>query len=380
MQNQGWEDFDQMLDGLRAQSRFRRLESFAAEGIELVDGKGERWTNFGGNDYLGLAAKRENTPVRTSTAVASSLVCGWTDRHAELAFRIAELEDTEAAVVFPSGYAACSGAVAALCREGDLLLSDELNHASLIDGCRLSRAERVIFPHRDHQTVAEILRSRRGDFARAWILTESVFSMDGHVAPIEDLANVAERYGATLVVDEAHATGVFGETGSGLCEELGLKERVGIRIGTLSKAIAARGGFVAGPQVVIDYLVNHCRPLIFSTSLSNHEVEAALSSIDRVRSEPEHRRRVRSIARDLRDRLRIGGEGLETEVPIVPVRLGSDQRAVSTSRSLRDLGLYVPAIRPPTVAEGQARLRVSLSAAHEDGMILRLVEALRSLR
>lgn len=380
MREHAWEDFDQRLDALRAQSRLRRLEPFRAEGMELIDGAGNRLTNFGGNDYLGLAAKRASLPQFESAAVASSLVCGWTDRHDELARRIAQLESTESAVIFPSGYAACSGAISAFCREGDLLLSDELNHASLIDGCRLSRAERVIFPHRDHEAVSNILQSRRGEFARVWIVTESVFSMDGHVAPLAELVHVAERYDATLVVDEAHATGVFGQSGSGLCEELGLKQRVSIRIGTLSKAIAARGGFVAAPKVVTDFLVNHCRSLIFSTSLSDQEVEAALTSVDRIGKEPERRQRVRFIARDLRDQLQIDGEELEAEVPIVPVRVGSDQRAVLASGLLRDLGLYVPAIRPPTVPEGQSRLRVSLSAAHEDGMILRLVEALRSLR
>ena len=374
-----WQDFEELLEGLRAQTRLRRLEPFQSQGMELIDSAGNRFVNFGGNDYLGFAANRTGHASPGTAAVASSLVCGWTDRHQELARRIAQWEGTESAVVFPSGYAACSGTIAALCRGGDLILSDALNHASLIDGCRLSRAERVVFPHRDHRAVAEVLASRRRQFRRVWIVTESIFSMDGHVAPIAELVEVADRYDATLVVDEAHASGLFGTTGSGLCEELGLKDRVPIRIGTLSKAIAARGGFVAAPQVVIDFLINHCRSLIFSTSLSKHAVEVALVSIAGIQSDATPRMNVRALARELRESLKICADGFEADVPIVPIRLGDDSRAVSAAEALRVSGLYVPAIRPPTVPEGQARLRVSLSAGHDRGMILRLMQALRSL-
>ncbi|MEO1526753.1 MAG: 8-amino-7-oxononanoate synthase [Planctomycetota bacterium] len=380
MSEAGWQDFERSLDTLRNQSRFRQLQPFRTEGLELVDRAGNRFLNFGGNDYLGLAAGRSSVPPPSAAAVASALVCGWTDQHEALARQIARWEGTESAVVFPSGYAACSGTIAALGREGDLILSDALNHASLIDGCRLSRAERVVFPHRDVESVAEVLKSRRGQFARVWIVTESVFSMDGHLAPLVELLDVAERYGATLVVDEAHASGVFGGTGSGLCEELGLKERVGIRIGTLSKAVAARGGFVAAPRIVADFLVNHCRSLIFSTSLSQHEVRVALESLERICGDSEARMRVRSMARLVRERLGIAAQGLEVDVPIVPFLCGLDARALEAAGALREAGLFVPAIRPPTVPEGQARLRASLSAGHEEGMILRLVEALLSLR
>ena len=189
----------------------------------------------------------DTTPTAGSNSIgatASGLVCGWTDRHEKLAEAIAIFEGTEASVVFPTGYAACMGTVATLGRKADLILSDQLNHASLIDGCRLARAEVSVFPHRDVDAVEHVLRKRSSEFRTTWIVTESVFSMDGHVAPLAELCELADRYGAKLIVDEAHGTGVLGETGRGACQALNVDARVPIRIGTLSKAIGAQGGFV----------------------------------------------------------------------------------------------------------------------------------------
>ena len=373
-----WADLSRTIESLRARNRLRKLQPFAVDGMTLVDAQGCRLINFGSNDYLGLSA-RECRPTNNGPA-ASSLVCGWTDRHQMLANQIANLEQTESAVVFPSGFAACSSTVAALGRGEDLILSDELNHASLIDGCRLARAQCIVFPHRDVGFVADRLRECRSAYSRVWIVTESVFSMDGHVAPLADLCDVAEQAGATMIVDEAHATGVFGQTGGGMCDELGVKERVPIRIGTLSKALASRGGFVAGPKAVTDFLVNHCRALIFSTSLSPDAVESSIHAIEKFSQDSTGRDRVRSIARRLRDSIGSSDHGLEGDVPIVPVLVGDDLAALSASAHLRERGLYVPAIRPPTVPEGMSRLRISLSAGHTDAMIARLTAGLQSLR
>ncbi|MCG8651117.1 MAG: aminotransferase class I/II-fold pyridoxal phosphate-dependent enzyme, partial [Pirellulales bacterium] len=210
------------------------------------------------------------------------------------------------------------------------------------------------------------------------IVTDAVFSMDGHVAPLVRLCDLAERYDAMLIVDEAHGTGVLGKTGSGLCEELGIKDRVPIRIGTLSKAIGAQGGFVAGPRPVIDYLVNRCRPLIYSTALMPAAVEAALSALERIQHQPQLRTRVRRLASLFRSRFSISSGPVEQNVPIIALPVGENARALAISRRLAERGCYVPAIRPPTVPEGTARLRISLSAAHDDPMVEQLSTALQT--
>lgn len=387
---------NERLDQLRRAGRLRHLVARQPQGAELVEPGGRRLINFGGNDYLGLATEHSSEDSFTGTlspakprekgqpvasgSGASALVCGWTAAHERLARQIATLESTEAAVVFPSGFAACSGAVATLAEAGDLVLSDELNHASLIDGCRLSRAERVIYPHRDVEFVARVLRERRERFARVWIVTDGVFSMDGHIAPLGPLCDVAEAYDATMVVDEAHGTGVLGTSGSGVCEALGVKPRVPIRIGTLSKAIGTQGGFVAGPSSVIDYLINRCRPLIYSTALAPAAVEAAGRAIESFRTQPQRRQRVKQLATTLRELLSLPAGPVESTVPIVPVVIGDDSQAVQASRQLAAEGFFVPAIRPPTVPEGTARLRISLSAAHSDASLESLAAALHRCR
>ncbi|MCA9135404.1 MAG: 8-amino-7-oxononanoate synthase, partial [Planctomycetales bacterium] len=376
--NAMWDDFKDRLSDLHRLGRYRRLQARQHDGVYLIDYQGNRLINFGSNDYLGMsAALATRLPERRSVgATASGLVCGWTDRHQILAEMIADFEQTESAIVFPSGYAACSGTVASLCRQGDLILSDELNHASLIDGCRLSRAQCIVYPHRNVEAVERIFAANRRSAKRAWIVTDSVFSMDGHVAPLVELSTIAKRYDAALIVDEAHATGILGKNISGACEALGVKDKVPIRIGTLSKAIGGQGGFVACPKIVSDFLVNHCRSFIFSTALSVPAVDSAILALsDRVEL-GRRRDRVCGLARELRAALGLLPPGqpdqyqsLESAIPIIPIHIGSDADAVAASQRLRDLGMFVPAIRPPTVPEGQARLRLSLSADHRDEMV-----------
>jgi 8-amino-7-oxononanoate synthase len=363
------------LDELEAQSRLRRLLPRTSDGADLIEPGGRRMWNFGGNDYLGLAASRLRLPAGFGSG-ASPLVCGWTDSHQQLADRIAGFESTEAAVLFPSGYAACSGTIATLAQRGDWILSDQLNHASLIDGCRLSAASCLVYPHRDIDALRTALRRQRHQFQQVWIVTDGVFSMDGHLAPLRSLCEIAERYDACLIVDEAHGTGVLGEGGRGACEALGVKDRVPIRIGTLSKAVGSQGGFVAAPRVVVDYLINRCRPLIFSTSLHGSAVLAARAGIEAIETQPERRERVQQLARRVRSGLSIATDLPEVAVPIVPVILGEDHRAVAASGRLAERGFFVPAIRPPTVPENSARLRISLSFAHDDAVVDSLVEAI----
>ena len=375
MHLQDFKHFADELARLEQVGRCRTLRPRSINGVTF-DHDGRTLINFGSNDYLGLSnTKTASVDVRGSGA--SALVCGWTENHQRLADAIAELESTESAVVFPSGYAACSGAIATLARQGDLILSDELNHASLIDGCRMSGANCIVYPHRDCDRVAELLSLHQSEYQTIWIVTDGVFSMDGHIAPLVQLCDLADQFGATVLVDEAHGTGVLGETGSGVCEELNVKNRTPIRIGTLSKAIGCQGGFVAGPKVVIDYLVNRCRSLIYSTSLAPTVVISALDSIAKIQSEPSRRTQVRELSARFRQRLGISIEGIENEIPIIPIVIGGEQETLERSEQLWNQGFYVPAIRPPTVPNGSSRLRISLSADHSDEMLDRLVTVLQ---
>lgn len=370
-----WDDLANELDRLRDLNRYRSLSVYRNEGVRLIDADGHSLLNFGANDYLGLASylAKAVTANETIGATASSLVCGWTQRHQCLADTLAKFEETESAVLFPSGFAACSGTISALGRAGDLILSDQLNHASLIDGCRMARAECVVYPHGDTGFIENFLSQHRLNYKRAWIVSDSVFSMDGDLAPLQALCDVAEQFDATMIVDEAHATGVLGQSGSGACEELHVKGRVPIRIGTLSKALGGQGGFVVGPTVVTEYLINRSRPLVFSTALSLPAVETALLAIENVKTDPDRRSRVRAHASWVREQL---GMTVSAGVPIIPIHIGSDSDALKMANKLRNAGLFVPAIRPPTVPENGSRLRVSLSASHQESMLVELVEAI----
>jgi 8-amino-7-oxononanoate synthase len=344
-----------------------------------------RWVvNFGSNDYLGLAADaRVIDAARRSAerlgwgAGASPLVSGWTDAHEALAVALADFEKAEAVVLFPTGFAANLGTIAALVGKGDVVYSDRLNHACLIDGARLSGATVRVYPHADVDALASVLERDRGRFRRVMIATDGVFSMDGDVAPIDALADVADEHGAMLLVDEAHGTGVFGPDGRGAASEKGAAERVPIRVGTLSKALGSIGGFVAGSARLAEHLIHRGRTQIYSTASPPAAAAAAREALAIVRAEPWRRDRVRQLAARLRPSLEAAGYSLGPSVgPIVPILVGDPARAVALSERLDALDMFVPAIRPPTVPEGTARLRVSLSAAHTDDDLAALVAGL----
>ena len=343
--------------------------------------------NFGTNDYLGLAADsrlleaaREAAERFGWGARASPLVTGWTEIHQALADDLARFEQTEAAIVFPSGYAANLGTIAALVGPGDAVYADRLNHACLIDGVRLSGATLRVYPHSDAERLAAILTRDRGRFRRSLIATDGVFSMDGDLAPLADLADLADRFGAMLMVDEAHGTGVFGPDGRGAASEAGVAGRVPIKAGTLSKALGSVGGFVAGSRRLIDRLVNHARPLIYSTALPPAALAAARAALGLIGAEPWRRERARALGAGLRARLMEDGFDVGLSAgPIVPVLLGAPERALRLSDQLRAQGFLVPAIRPPTVPPGTARLRISLTANHSDDDVSALASAIRDL-
>jgi 8-amino-7-oxononanoate synthase len=293
-----------------------------------------------------------------------------------LAQRLAEFEGTEAALVFSSGFAANAGTIAALVGPGDVVYCDRKNHASLLDGCRLSRADVRPYPHRDCGRLASLL-AESVRYRRRLITTDGLFSMDGDLAPLAELAELAERHEAMLLVDEAHATGVFGPHGRGVSEHFGVEDRVHVRIGTLSKALGCVGGFTAGSRSLIEWLVQRARPYVFSTAGPAAAAAAARAAIDAVCQEPDRRRRLLARAEELRGELVRQGWNIGASASqIIPVVVGDAERAVQISARLGECGLFVPAIRPPTVPEGEACLRISLSAGHTEEMIGALLGAL----
>ena len=359
----------------------RHVES--AQGVRLTV-RGRSLVNFASNDYLNLAADPRLARAAARAALrfgtgagASPLVSGHLPPHRALERALAAWEGTEAALVFSSGFAANLAVVGTLAERDTVVFSDELNHASLIDGCRSGRAKVVVYRHGDANHLAELLQQEAGARRRV-VVTDTVFSMDGDLAPLVDLHDLTRRHDAVLVVDEAHATGVLGENGRGLCD-VPDEDHI-IKVGTLSKALGAQGGFVVGSRKLIASLVNRARPYIFSTALAPPTAAAARRGVAVAQAEPERRRHVLGLAEMLRQGLReLGRPETGSRSQIVPVVLGAATNAVEVSRRLEAAGLLAPAIRPPSVPEGTSRLRISLSAGHSADDVARLLGALRTV-
>jgi len=362
----------------------RTLEPLASPQGPVVRIGGQSLVNFSSNDYLGLAADPRVVQAFAAGldrwgvgAGASRLVVGDTEAHRRLEARLAAFESTEAVLLFNGGYPANLGLVQALVRRGDLVVSDALNHASLVDGCRLSRAEVAVVPHGDVDAVARALLAP-GPARRKLLVIDAVFSMDGDPAPLAALAEVCARAGAAFLVDEAHATGVLGARGSGLCEATGVKPDV--RMGTLGKALGGFGAYAATSRAVADLLLNRARSVVFSTTLPPALCEAMVVAVDALERDPDLRPRLwRNIHRFVNGLGRLG-IAAEPRSAIVPVILGTPERALRASAFLRERGLLVKPIRPPTVPEGTSRLRFALSAAHTEAQIDRALQALEEAR
>jgi len=337
-----------------------------------------------GNDYLGLACDPAVKAAASEAigrwgvgAGASRLVSGTTTLHVELERRLADFKGAEAAIVTPTGWMANHVAIHALAGAGDLILSDKLNHASIIDAAMSSGARVRTYAHRDVRRAEALLERHRREHRRCLIVTDSLFSMDGDFAPLGELVELKNRHDAMLLIDEAHATGVFGEHGRGVAELLGVERDIDATVGTLSKAIGALGGFVAGPRALIETICNTGRAFMFTTALPPALCAAAMAAIQIIRDEPRRRSDLLQLAQVLR--LRLSGAGFQvgnSVSQIIPVIIGGAPEAVRVSKALLEEGFLVPAIRPPTVPKGSSRLRVSLSAKHEQDDLRRFAGVL----
>jgi glycine C-acetyltransferase len=361
--------------------RLRVLES-ACEPVSMVDGR--EVINLASNNYLGLADHPKLVEAAVDAAEkygagsgAVRTISGTMTIHMELERRIAEFKKTEACVVFQSGFAANAGTVSAILGPDDHIISDALNHASIIDGCRLSRAKIHVFPHKDTAAAGKILRDLEGTPGHKLLITDGVFSMDGDIGPLPALVEIAERHGAIMMIDDAHSSGVLGRNGRGTVDHFGLHGRVDIQVGTLSKAIGVLGGYVCGSRDLIEFLYHRARPFLFSTSHPPSVAASCIAAFDILESEPERIETLWSNTRYFKAALKSAGFNTgDSETPITPILVGEAKTAHEFSRQLFDNGLFATGIGFPTVPEGKARIRTIVTATHTREMLDRALEIL----
>ncbi|SFM40094.1 8-amino-7-oxononanoate synthase [Marinobacter zhejiangensis] len=379
-------DFAAELEARKDAGLYRRRRLVSGPQQPNLTTDGNAVLAFCSNDYLGLAndpvvaeALHQALPETGVGGGASHLVCGHHDEHHLLEQALADLTKRSAALFFSTGYMANLGVITALAGRGDTIFSDRLNHASIIDGCQLSRAKVRRYPHADVAALAELLATTSG---HKLVVTDGVFSMDGDIAPLAEMARLCREHDALLVVDDAHGLGVLGEQGAGTLEQLGLSEDdVPILIGTLGKAVGTSGAFVAGPALLMDYLVQKARTYIYTTAMPPAMARATRAALALVRSEPQRRAHLQHlIGRFRAEAQALGYRLMPSETPIQPIEVGDNWAALELSRELEARGLLVTAIRPPTVPEGEARLRVTFSAAHTDADLDRLLAGLADCR
>lgn len=365
---------DQLAE-LDAKGLHFRLRVLQGEQKPIAHFDGKDVINLSSNNYLGLTTHRALRraaieAIRTHGVGAGAVrtIAGTMDLHMALEEQIAKFKGTEACVVFQSGFTANAGTVAAILGKDDLILSDELNHASIIDGCRLSRATIRVFKHKDVADCERLCQETENWPGHKLLITDGVFSMDGDIAPLPELCTLAEKFGCIMMVDDAHSSGVLGRGGRGTVDHLGCHGRVHIQVGTLSKAIGAMGGYVCGSRELIDFLYHRARPFLFSTGHPPSVIatcQAAFTLLD----SPEGEKLLKKLwanTKFFQRRLKkLGFSTGPTETPITPIHVGEGAKAFEFSRRLYDAGVYAPAVGFPTVAEGKARLRAMVSAAHK---------------
>lgn len=365
------------LDRLEGENLLRNVRSLVPVDGVRVRVEGRLVHLFSSNDYLGLSScEAVRTAVSTSVLEVgmgprgAALICGYTEAHEQLEHSLAVLKETEASLLFPTGFQANLGVLSALGSEDTTFFSDALNHASIIDGCRLARGKVEVYRHRDMNHLESLLQ--RSDSKLKVLVTDALFSMDGTLAPLRDLVQLRARYGALLVVDEAHSTLVYGAKGGGVAQEMGVSQEIDFHVGTLSKAVGAHGGFVATSTDRRRWLMNVARSFVFTTALPQPIVvaaQAALKSWSRARVDLLWER-----VKEVEDAL-----GRPLESPIVSVVLGEEERTLTASRKLFESGFHVPAIRPPTVPMGTSRLRIALSALHDADVVADLMTQMETI-
>ena len=379
-------NFASELEQRKQAGLYRTRRQISGPQQPVLTANGKRLLSFCSNDYLGLAnhpsnieALRNALPETGLGGAASHLICGHHDAHHLLEERLATFTGRSSALFFSTGYMANMGVISALAGRGDTVFSDRLNHASIIDGCILSRAKVRRYAHGDVASLAAMLAETSG---HKLVVTDGVFSMDGDVAPLRELAEVCRQHGALLVVDDAHGFGVLGPRGQGSAAELGLSEDdVPILIGTLGKAAGTSGAFVAGSAELMDYLVQKARTYIYTTAMPPALALASCASLDLIEQGGERRTHLQSlIERFRREAVVLGYELMPSRTPIQPIMVGDNWIALALSQALEERGLLVTAIRPPTVPAGEARLRVTFSAAHSHEDLDCLMQALSDCR
>lgn len=364
-----WADAE--LDSLREKGLFRSLRDLQSpqEARAVFDGK--EVINLSSNNYLGLtthprlkAAAIEATETWGAGSGSVRTIAGTMDLHEQLERKLADFKHTESALVFQSGFTCNSGIIPVVVEDGDVILSDELNHASIIDGIRLTKAARKIWKHADMDSLEAALQQSQ-DFRRRLVVTDGVFSMDGDVAPLPDIVELAEKYNAMVYVDDAHASGVFGENGRGTVDHYGLHGRVHIQVGTLSKALGSLGGYYAGPQNLKDLLIHKARPFLFSTSHPPSVTAACMAAIDVLLDEPDRIERLWDNTRYFKSGLHdLGLNTGSSASPITPVIVGDGRKAMELSDGLFRAGVFAQGIGYPTVPEGKARVRTIVTSEH----------------
>ncbi len=380
------------IDELKERGTFFKLRVLEDEQAPVCTYDGRRVINLASNNYLGLC----NHPKLREAAITATerfgvgsgavrTIAGTMRIHMELEEKIARFKGVEACVVFQSGFAANAGTVSSILGKEDFILSDELNHASIIDGARLSRAKVKVFRHKDVAHCEELLQEVAQEPGRKLIITDGVFSMDGDIGPVDKLAELAERYGAIMMVDDAHASGVLGRNGRGSVDHFGVTSRVDVQVGTLSKAIGALGGYVCGSRDLIDYLYHRARPFLFSTSHPPSVAATCIAAFDLLESEPERIERL--WANTVYFRTELEGAGFDvggrttprSETPITPIILGDGRRTMEFSKALFDAGVMATGIAFPTVPEGKARVRTIMTSEHTRAQIDQALEVFASV-
>lgn len=366
---------------------YRRLRTITSSQEASVEIAGKKYLSFCSNNYLGLSThpKLIDAAVRATekygcSAGASRLISGTMQLHTELEDRLAQFEEKPAALLFTTGYCANVGAITSLMNEEDTILFDRLNHASIVDAARLSRAKLQVYPHNDMDKLEALLKRSR-KYRRRLIVTDSVFSMDGDFAPLPQIVELARKYEAYTMVDEAHATGVIGSKGKGVCEHFNVEDKIDIIMGTLSKAVGSLGGFVVGDSALIEFLKNKARSFIYTTALPPGVCAAAMAGLDIIEQEPGFRKQYwDKVDRVKKELLKMGFDLMNTESHILPILTKDAFKTMEISKHLYDLGILIPAVRIPTVPKNTNRLRLSIMATHTHEDLDKLLNAMNDVK